>query len=191
MSDPDLPNFRQRGNNLLRRDHPTPTNGNVVMKRLIYCFFATGVIALAFLCPAEAFAGPALGEKVEIFKAAGFKRSVNGEYVKCDEDVFSPAFQAGQIKLTDLNGDNRPEAWVTESSTYCYGDTGQYFVLLTKDVSGWHKVLEDIGIASVLKTRHRGWPDIEVGGPGFGKFPVYRWNGKTYNCAPHCSNSRQ
>jgi len=22
--------------------------------------------------------------------------------------------------------------------------------------------------------------DITVGGPGFGTFPVYRWNGKTY-----------
>jgi hypothetical protein len=32
----------------------------------------------------------------------------------------------------------------------------------------------------VLDTGHSGWPDIEVGGPGFESFPVYRWDGKRY-----------
>ena len=41
-------------------------------------------------------------------------------------------------------------------------------------------LLDDVGMPVVLPARKAGWPDIEVGGPGFGKFPVYRWNGKAY-----------
>ena len=33
---------------------------------------------------------------------------------------------------------------------------------------------------NVLKTRHKGWLDIEVGGPGMGVMPVRRWNGRQY-----------
>jgi hypothetical protein len=42
------------------------------------------------------------------------------------------------------------------------------------------EALEETGVPTVLKTKRQGWPDIEVGGPGFGKFPVRHWNGKTY-----------
>ena len=36
------------------------------------------------------------------------------------------------------------------------------------------------GVALPLETRHNGWPDIEVGGPGPGPFPVYRFDGAAY-----------
>jgi hypothetical protein len=41
-------------------------------------------------------------------------------------------------------------------------------------------VLSAAGIASVLKSAHGGWKDIEIGGPGMGKMPVARWNGARY-----------
>jgi len=70
---------------------------------------------------------------------------------------------------------------VKESSTFCYGNTAEFFVLLAKgDDGGWRKLLEEVGVPTVLETKRQGWPDIEVGGPGFGKFPVRHWNGKTY-----------
>ena len=86
----------------------------------------------------------------------------------------------GRAEVTDLNGDGQPEVWITEGSTYCYGNTGTAFVLLTRDGSGWRKLLDEVGMQVILDTRHGGWPDIEVGGPGFEPFPVYRWDGKRY-----------
>lgn len=78
----------------------------------------------------------------------------------------------GRIELEDLNGDGRPEAWVKECSLFCYGNTAEAFVLLTRDDVGWRVLLDEVGIPAVGKTKHNGWPDIEVGGPGFGRFPI-------------------
>ena len=50
-----------------------------------------------------------------------------------------------------------------------------------RDESGtWRQLLDGVGVPTALATKQQGWPDIEVGGPGFGKFPVHRWNGKAY-----------
>ena len=121
--------------------------------------------------------------QASIFKAAGFNQAANGQYIRCAEEIPTVSYVPGDIRLQDLNGDGVPEAWVTESSLFCYGNTGQFFVLVTEDGGGWHSVLEGAGIPRVMETGYRGWPDIEVGGPGFAKFPVYRWNGKSYD--PH------
>jgi hypothetical protein len=80
-----------------------------------------------------------------------------------------------------LNGDGAAEAWVKESSLYCYGRAAEALVLLAKDARGtWTTLLDEVGVPVVLKTRHQGWPELEVGGPGAGPFPVYRYDGKTY-----------
>jgi hypothetical protein len=88
---------------------------------------------------------------------------------------------AGSIELEDLNADGAAEAWVKESSTFCYGNTAEAFVLLTKDAKGtWRIILDQVGIPVTQTTKHKGWPDIEVGGPGMGPFPVFRWDGTKY-----------
>jgi hypothetical protein len=115
-----------------------------------------------------------------IFKAAGFTKAPDDKYIRCKEEIPTLSYTPGHIELADLNGDGRPEAWVTEGSLYCYGNTARYFVLVTKDGDTWQRLLEDVGIPLVQDTRHHGWPDIEVGGPGFSKLPVYRWDGKSY-----------
>ncbi len=119
-------------------------------------------------------------QRATLFAAAGFTRADNGDFIRCAEEPVTASYQPGRIELADLNDDGRPEAWVTESSVYCYGHTAEYFVLLTEAASGWRLLIEEVGIPVVLDTRQQGWPDIEVGGPGFAKFPVYRWNGKAY-----------
>jgi hypothetical protein len=83
--------------------------------------------------------------------------------------------------VRDLNGDGRPEAVVTESSMFCYGNTGVGFALVSKQAAGnWKMVTSGPGIANFLDTGGTaGWPDVEIGGPGF-CFPVMRWNGKDY-----------
>lgn len=125
-------------------------------------------------------AGSVPDEQSVIYTAAGFTREADGRYVRCREDPPTMSYQPGRIEYADLNGDGRDEAFVRESSLFCYGNTAEFFVLLTRGEDGWRTLLEDTGIPVVLETRHQGWPDIEVGGPGFGSFPVYRWNGNGY-----------
>ncbi|MBL8431298.1 MAG: hypothetical protein JNK80_02780 [Dechloromonas sp.] len=138
-------------------------------------------IALAVVAAAPAArAGLAPAEQAAVFKAAGFKKARGGQYMRCREDPPTASYLPGSIELEDLDGDGRPEAWVKESSISCYGNTAEAFVLLTRDDGGWRVLLDAVGVPVVRKAKHGGWPDIEVGGPGFGKFPVYRWDGKAY-----------
>jgi hypothetical protein len=98
---------------------------------------------------------------------------------RCDQPD-SGSYEPGAIyTYGDVNGDGRPEAVVTEGSTFCYGNTGTSFWLLNKQTSGAWKVLyQSQGMAEFLKTTGaENMPDISVGGPGF-CFPVVRWNGK-------------
>lgn len=139
-----------------------------------------GAMALALLPMSVLPAELAPAEKAAIFAAAGFKPGPGGQYVLCQEETPTASYTPGQVELVDLNGDGQPEAWITETSMFCYGSPHTYFALVRKDGGAWRKLLEDIGIPVVLETRHQGWPDIEVGGPGFDKFPYYRWDGKAY-----------
>lgn len=119
-------------------------------------------------------------DRAAAFRAAGFKQ-VAGRWEACDapkDSVYTP----GTIeRVSDLNGDGRPEAIITEGSTYCYGSAEVGFSIVSKEVSGtWKLITGSQGVATILKTKGvGGWPDIEVGGPGF-CFPVERWNGTEY-----------
>ena len=117
-------------------------------------------------------------DRSAIFKAAGFKPK-GQKWTRCAEDP-SPSHEFGRIELEDLNKDGTPEAWVIETSTFCYGNTEQAFVLLRRTASGWGILLDEVGIGVVKPAKHNGWPDIEIGGPGFGSFPVTKFNGAKY-----------
>jgi len=120
-------------------------------------------------------ATPVLTEADEIaaFKAAGFQPT-GGRYLMCDEQ--NPL----GIEARDINGDGRIDAVITDGGLACYGQTETGFTVLTKDAGGaWHKLYASPGVPNFLKTRAEGWPEIEIGGPGF-CFPVVRWNGKTF-----------
>ena len=41
------------------------------------------------------------------------------------------------------------------------------------------------GIYTVLTTKNKGYPDIEIGGPGT-CFPVWSWNGREYAIHKRC-----
>jgi len=152
------------------------------MRRAIWL----GVAALSLLgvAPAMAEATPAkdmsAADQAAIFKAAGFKAK-GGKWVRCDDDTTQSA-QPGFIEVEDLNGDGVNEAWVRESSLFCYGNTAEAFVLLAKDANGgWTILLDEVGMALPLDTKSKsGWKDIEVGGPGAGPFPKFRYDGKKY-----------
>lgn len=139
-------------------------------------------VAKPVLIAAAAVAAPAPADKLALFKAAGFVQQ-HGQWrsANCD-DPGTAAYSPGTIEsFADVNGDGNPEAVVTESSSYCYGNTGTAFWLVSKQADGkWALMAQDTGVLRFLKTKGSGgWPDIEIGGPGF-CFPIMRWNGKSY-----------
>ena len=121
-------------------------------------------------------------EQATIYKAAGFAlRGGAWKSGNC-EGMESESYSPGSIETyRDLNGDGRPEAVVTESSAICYGMTGSHFWVLSKQAKGsWTLMAEETAMPDFLSTKGAGgWPDIQLGGPGF-CFPVVRWNGKAY-----------
>lgn len=139
-------------------------------------------ITLAAATPVTG-AGPAglsAGDLAAAFGAAGFALDADGRWIRCQEDPPTLSYGPGRAEVTDLNDDGSPEVWITENSLFCYGNTGSAFVLLTREDTGWRTLLDAVGMPLQRDIRHNGWPDIEIGGPGFGSFPVYRWNGHDY-----------
>ena len=139
--------------------------------------FATVLAAAPAFAADDAFSA---ADKAAIFKAAGFKLK-GGKQVRCEDDV-TASYMAGFIEAADLNGDGANEAFVRESSSFCYGATAEAFVLVAKTAKGeWTAILDQVGMALVLDTKAKnGWKDIEVGGPGMGPFPKFRYNGTKY-----------
>jgi hypothetical protein len=144
--------------------------------RLGACVFALLVSATSGAFAATPALAPA--DEAAAFKTAGFKLK-GREWVRCD-DAETASHESGSIEVADLNGDGVPEAWVRESSVFCYGNTAEAFVLLTRKGGGWTVLLDSVGVALPRPTKTMGWPDIEVGGPGTGPMPVYRFNGSGY-----------
>jgi hypothetical protein len=145
------------------------------MRRSISALFIVAALAVPSLAQAQ-YINPT--EQDAIFAAAGFTKR-GEQFVRCAEDN-TASYSPGAIELIDLNGDGQNEAWVTESSTFCYGNTAQTVVLLTKKDGAWVKLLDEVGVAMTKEEKRDGWPDIEVGGPGFGPFPVFHWDGAKY-----------
>ena len=77
--------------------------------------------------------------------AARFKAKA-GKHVRCEDDTTRSA-QPGWIEMEDLNGDGTAEAWVEESNLFCFGNTAEAFVLLTRDAKGtWITLLDEVGV---------------------------------------------
>ncbi len=121
--------------------------------------------------------GVAAAERTAALRAAGFT-SRGGQWTSGDGECEAFIEPEG---VRDLNGDGKPEVIITESGTFCYGNTGQGFYLMEKTPAGtWRTVYQSQGIPEIQATKGAGgWADIEIGGPGF-CFPVVRYDGKTY-----------
>jgi len=144
--------------------------------RILVCLAVAAMVA----APASAQVRLSPADQAAAFKAAGFKR-VGGQWRGCD-DPGTPSYSPGTIELVkDLNGDGRPEVVITEGGSFCFGATGMGFALMSKQGDGnWKRMAGGTGVFTPLATKGvGGWPDIEIGGPGF-CFPIQRWNGREY-----------
>lgn len=139
--------------------------------------WAGGLLLLAVPCAAAGFS-PA--ELASIYKGAGY--TVRGNKpVGCDAADPSWPRSSFHVEAVDLNGDGKPEAIVSEGNVACYGRDEMGFHVVARNADGsWRRLASDSGGTMVLKTRHKGWLDIEYGGPGMQKQPVLIWNGKAY-----------
>lgn len=124
--------------------------------------------------------GLSQADQAAALKAAGFANGKSDCAEQGDASYTPPALE----QVEDLNGDGRPDALITEGSTACYGMAGQGFFLVSQQTDGsWKLLASGAGIATFLSSKGAGgWPDIEVGGPGF-CFPVLRFDGHEYQ--PH------
>ena len=90
-----------------------------------------------------------------------------------------------QADVVDLNGDGQPEVF-TQLQSGCYGMAGSQLDLLIKGKDGkWSSQFGFPGVYTILETKHVGYPDIEIGGPG-SCFPIWRWNGTSYALHKKC-----
>ena len=134
------------------------------------------------VCAVPAVAAPAqqavsAADRTAVMRAAGFV-SKGGKWLGGDgncEAMIEPQ------DVRDLNGDGTAEIIITETGTFCYGATGQGFYIMQKTpAGGWKTFFQSQGIPEFQATKGvGGWPDIELGGPGF-CFPVVRYNGRDY-----------
>lgn len=151
-------------------------------RKLWSMLIVTGGAILASATPA--LAAPARltpADEAAAFRAAGFKR-VGRQWKACEAGSDSASYSPGSVvTVRDIDGDGRPEAVLIEGGAMCYGMAGQHFWLVSKQANGgWRLVTHETGIPTFLpRAAKAGWPDIEIGGPGF-CFPVWRWNGRAY-----------
>lgn len=148
-------------------------------------FFAAGPLLMFCM---SALASPAKllpADEAAVFEAAGY--TIKGTQWRACDDPGTLSYTPGSIRnMGDLDGDGHPEAVVTEGSSFCYGNTGTGYSIVSKQVDGsWKLITSGTGIPNFLTTKGvDGWPDIEIGGPGF-CFPVERWNGREYLLQRH------
>jgi hypothetical protein len=118
-----------------------------------------------------------------VAEATGGKfKTTKGKYFDkdCNENLEYEA------EVLDLNGDSQPEVFVTIQGICLGGAAGSHINLYIKNAKGeWKPQFGFPGVYTVLKTKSKGYPDIEIGGPG-NCAPVWRWNGAAYAIFKKC-----
>jgi hypothetical protein len=149
-----------------------------------YVFGSTALVLMLMTPLAKSGESPKLSatELKIIYKAVGLKERGGKILDACDQPV------QPETKVIDLDGDGQPEVFVLVGGA-CYGNAGGELSLLIKNKRGrWESNLGvPAGGYKLLNTKSKGYPDIEIGGPGF-CFPVWRWNGTEYAIHKRCDH---
>ena len=140
------------------------------------------VAACALAAPDVAqklFAGQALPAADQAAIAAQLPLKMQGGMLVDDSGCGREAYS--QVEIRDLNGDGQPEVIVLAGNACASGMAGQTLTLFIKTDGKW---VPHINVPSggykVLPTQHGGWPEIEVGGPGF-CIPIWGMKGTAYD----------
>lgn len=117
-------------------------------------------------------------------RAAGYQQRGGAWMASCEADI-KPVpkdswYSLESAEMRDLNGDGIAEAVISGGSSYCFGNTGLSFKLLTKAGADWKVIADSMGIPAFYLRKGIAWPDIEIGGPGSDCFPFLRWDGRKY-----------
>ena len=133
---------------------------------------------------AAADAQPAVADREGALRAAGYQQRGGVWMASCEADV-KPVpkdswYGLESAEMRDLNGDGTAEAVISGGNSYCFGNTGLSFKLLTKAEAGWKLIADSMGIPAFHPRKGIAWPDIEIGGPGSDCFPFLRWDGRKY-----------
>ena len=123
-------------------------------------------------------------DRKAIYAQYNFKVGADGKSLLFADAEQCPPLLVGtgdiQVATEDLDGDKRLEVFVSLGSSCMFGFAGTGVTLFIKDgVGHWQLHNLGAGVYSVEKTRHKGYADLMIGGPGFCQ-PVMRWNGSTY-----------
>lgn len=130
-----------------------------------------------------AVAGLPAAERDAIMEAAGATRRGKA-WALCPDEARPEGIAVESF--SDLNGDGRPEALLTEVGHRCFGAVGIGYALVSQGSDGrWRKLSGGAGAAELMPTRGPGgWPDLSITGPAF-CFPVHRWDGRAYALHRH------
>ncbi|MFZ3222262.1 MAG: hypothetical protein WA142_04095 [Rugosibacter sp.] len=150
-----------------------------------YIALSSVVLFTAFIHAPIVFAAPSPSQADAIVSEAtsGQLKATKGKYFEktCNESVDYDA------EVIDLNGDGQPEVFTNVHGICMGGGAGVLMDMYIKSKSGqWKPQFGFPGVPHVLKTKHKGYPDIEIGGPG-NCFPVWRWNGREYDTHKKCA----
>ena len=130
------------------------------------CFAA----ALLACFPGPAFAQSPLSpsDETAAFTAAGF-RLRDGQWKACEDDV-SASYIPGWIEaVTDLNGDDQPEALVSEGTTFCYGFVGTSYAIVSRQPDGgWSYAVYVFGVVALPLLGTKDWQ-------GTGRYMLAAW----------------
>ena len=119
-------------------------------------------------------------DREDIFRQLGAKAGREPQTLEFTEDTGCPPMPGADVQGADLNQDQYPEVLVSLGSTCMYGFAGSGVTLFIRDGDGhWKSQYLGAGIAVGQDTRHKGFSDLKIGGPGFCQ-PVLAWHGSSY-----------
>jgi hypothetical protein len=151
--------------------------------RLYWILFAS-VVMLVLIASTTLQAQPLSWDNNDIISQAthGILKTSKGKFYEptCNEEV------AFDTEVIDLNKDGVPEVFTNYYGICLGGAAGVLVNLYIKNKAGqWIPNFGFPGTYTLLSSKNKGYPDVEIGGPG-NCFPIWRWNGMEYDIYKKC-----
>lgn len=128
-------------------------------------------------------ATPISSDKIVSEATNGVLKAQKGKYYEpsCNEQADY------DTQVIDLNQDGLAEVFTNVYGSCLGGGAGVQVNLYIKNKLGkWVPQFGFPGTYTILNTKNKGFPDIEIGGPG-NCFPIWRWNGSEYYLHKKCN----